>query len=332
MSVVVACRQARLCAAIGVCGLVLALVAVPARAAFTGRNGNVAWSYSIGPDPGQSGSVGVLLSTPTTGHHKNVQQCDYAYDGDVFCPTWSSVSFSPNGGRTLWVTGPGVGGQVSGEQTITVMNADFSAPMPIKHPGENDTQASFSPDGKGIVYVRTIHGHSQVVTSGLTGENVRVLGGLPSHARSPELFPSGRRILVTNNTTIWSALSDGRQAQPLIPNGSAPDISPDGRSIAYIGVKSGAIYLARADGTHRHKVSLQGALCRPPRCSGSAQAVVFSPDGTKLAFAWNSDPSGSGDPTLYTVRAAGGRIKQIASLFTDNAGGDTTGLSWQPVH
>ena len=207
----------------------------------------------------------------------------------------------------------------------------FSAPLTINHPAEDDTQASFSPDGTRIVYVRTIHGRSQVVTSDITGTNVRVLGGLPSHARSPELFPGGRRMLVTHNTTIWSARSDGQHAQALIPNGIAPDISPDGRSIAYIGVKSGAIYLAHADGTHRHKLSLTGALCRPPRCSGSAQAVVFSPDGTKLAFAWNSDPAGAGDPTLYTVPAAGGRIKQIASLFTDNAGGDTTGLSWQPL-
>ena len=200
------------------------------------------------------------------------------------------MSFSPDGGRALWVTGPGVGGQVSGEQAITVMSADFSAPMTINHPGEDDTQASFSPDGKRIVYVRTIHGRSEVVTSELAGANVRVLGGLPSHALSPELFPSGRRILVVHNTTIWSARSDGQHAHALIPNGTAPDISPDGRSIAYIGVKSGAIYVAHADGTHRHKLSLTGALCRPPRCSGSAQAVVFSPDGTKLAFAWNSDP------------------------------------------
>ncbi len=97
-------------------------------------------------------------------------------------------------------------------------------------------------------------------------------------------------------------------------------------------MKSGWIYIARADGTRRHKVTLRGALCRPPRSTGSGQAVVFSPDGTKLAFAWDSDPFGTGDPTLHTVPVAGGRIKQIATLLTDDAGDDTTGLSWQPLH
>ena len=49
-------------------------------------------------------------------------------------------------------------------------------------------------------------------------------------------------------------------------------------------------------------------------------------DGSmKLAFAWNSDPFRAGDPSpLRRPQAA--RVTQIASLCTDNAGGDTTGL------
>jgi Tol biopolymer transport system component len=328
--VVAVFRGARLWAAVALSGFGLSLIAGPAHATFKGRDGSIAWSYAVGPDPSQSGSVGVALVNPKTARDKSVQSCDYSFDGGSACPYWSSVNFSPGGDKALWVTASGYGTDMTGPETITVMNAAFSATVTINHPGEDDAQASFSPDGTRLLYVRTIDKTSAVVTSDLAGGNVHVLAGLPSGAGSPRFFPSGRRILFTRNTTIWSAGSDGQRAQPLIPNGSAPDISPDGRSIAYIGVKSGWVYVAHADGTHRHKVSLKGALCRPPRCTGSAQAVVFSPDARTLAFVWDSDPAGTGDPTVYIVPVAGGRIKQIDSLFTDDAGGDTTGLSWQP--
>jgi Tol biopolymer transport system component len=314
--------------------LLLLLIAVPAQAAFRGRNGQIAWAYSIAPTPSGSGSFSVTQVNPTTGQTAFEGSCSYEATGNVgvtHCPAWSSISYSPDGHNVLWVTVPDadVG---SGAAAITVMNSDFSAPVTIDHPDENDAQASFSPDGRRIIYVRTIHGRSEVVTSNVAGDDVRVIGRLPSNSMSPKFFPSGRAILFTRHNTIWSARSDGRDARPLIRGGTAPDISPNGRLIAYVGVNSGLIYLANANGTRRRAVSLRGALCRPDTCDAVAgEAVVFSPDGRKLAFAWGSSPDGVDDPTLYTVPVTGGTIKQIGDAYSYN-GGDTTGLNWQPLH
>lgn len=314
-----------------VAAMLLALVADPAQAAFPGRNGRIAWSYSVDPDESESGSFGVLIANPATGasHDQAVHACDY--DAGTYCTEWSSVAYSPGGGRALAVVVPNADAATQGGGHIVLTNSALGAGSALPTGGASVSQASFSPTGQRIIYVQSLNGHSQLLTSDLSGGNVRVVPVPMSNAGSPQYFPGGREIVFTHNTTIWSAQTDTGHAQALIGDGTAPDISPDGRSIVFIGTKSGAIYTARADGSHHHKVQLLGRLCRPPGCSGAAQAVVFSPDGSRLAFVWNSDPFGSGDPTLYTVPATGGRIKEIGHVYTDNAGGSTSGLSWQPI-
>ncbi len=328
-------RRTRLRVLLAVSALfVLALIAVPAHAAFRGHNGQIAWAYSIAPTPSGSGSFAVTQVNPITGKTAFEGNCYYEATGNAgatYCAQWLSLSYSPDGSKVLWVTVPDANAG-SGAAAITVMNSDFSAPVTIDRADESDTQASFSPDGRRIIYVRTIQGRSQVVTSNVAGGDVRVVRGLPSDAMSPKLFPSGRAILFTRHNTIWSARSDGRHARRLIRGATAPDISPGGRLIAYVGAHSGLVYLANANGTRQRAVSLRGALCRPDTCDGvAAEAVVFSPDGRKLAFAWGSSPDGVDDPTLYTVPVRGGTIEQIGDAYSYN-GGDTTGLSWQPLH
>ena len=311
--------------------MLLALVAGPARAAFPGRNGRIAWSYSVDPDQSESGSFGVLIANPATGasYAHAVHACDY--DAMTYCAEWSSVAYSPDGRRALAVVVPKANAATQGGGQIVLTNSALGGAVVLPAGGATVSQANFSPSGRRIIYVQTLNGHSRILTSDLAGGNVRVVPVPMSNAGSPQYFPGGREIVFTHNTTIWSAQSDTGHAQVLVGDGTAPDISPNGRSIVFIGTKSGAIYTTRADGSHHHKVRLLGRLCRPPSCSGAAQAVVFSPDGSRLAFVWNSDPSGSGDPTLYTVPASGGRIKEIGHVYTDNAGGSTSGLSWQPI-
>jgi Tol biopolymer transport system component len=129
-----------------------------------------------------------------------------------------------------------------------------------------------------------------------------------------------------HHTTIWPVDVDGRGLTPIIPDGESPDWSPDGHAIAYVGVTSGAIYLADADGTHRRQVHITG-ICSPPAYEGFVEAVVFSPDGRDLAFA---DNAGSADPVLERVPGTGGAARQIDDISSDSGGGSTTGLSWQP--
>jgi Tol biopolymer transport system component len=302
-----------------------AFAVVPERAGatFRGADGRVAWSYNIAPDEDE-GVTDYGLVTVGGGHRQHtVDYCSDQGDGS-YCPEWSDVAFSPNGKQLLEVIIT-----EQGRDEIVKANATGSGLQPIiDHPGENDVQPSFSPDGARIVYVRTLDGngqHAEIVTSNLVGGDVRVIESkLAGH--SPVWSPNGQTILFVHHTTIWSIGANGRDAKPIIPDGEAPDFSPNGDEIAYVGVKSGAIYLADARGGDRREVHITG-ICSPPACEGFVEALVFSPDGSQLAFA---DNDASADPVLDTVPVTGGSASQIDDIFSDDGGGNTTGLSWQP--
>ncbi|MGZ6576597.1 MAG: hypothetical protein ACXVHJ_37140 [Solirubrobacteraceae bacterium] len=98
----------------------------------------------------------------------------------------------------------------------------------------------------------------------------------------------------------------------------------------YVGVRSLQLYTARTDGTKRTRLPVTG-ICTPPRCEGEVENAVYSPDGKKVAFAEQTGADGDGDPTVCTVSSSGGHARAISSVFTDSAGGDSSGLTWQPL-
>ena len=161
--------------------------------------------------------------------------------------------------------------------------------------------------------------------SNLTGGAVRVVEKRLAPA-DIKFSPGGQTLIFTHGSTVYSVDVDGEGLRRLITNATAPDFSPDGRQIAYIGTKTGAVYLADADGDDRRQVAITG-LCQPTgSCVGNVGAVVFSPDGKKLAYA---SADRMRNPALFEVAVGGGHPKEIDS-GSDDRPGQTTGLSWQP--
>ena len=133
---------------------------------------------------------------------------------------------------------------------LTLVSGAAGRPMTIDdlitavRVGEPD----LSPDGRSVAYVRT-------TTNGQTGK------------RNPDL---------------WSAPADGSTAPRLLLGGESPETtplySPDGKSLAFISVHDdGAqIYVMPSEG---------GRLRQVTKLKMGAQApMVFSPDGTRIAF------------------------------------------------
>ena len=107
----------------------------------------------------------------------------------------------------------------------------------------------------------------------------------------PQLSPDGRTVAYTRTTTdlksgrrnadIWRVPADGGAPRELVggdKSENTPRFSPDGRHLAFIATRNGAaqVYLADADGSDVRQLTDLAMGVQPP--------LVFSPDGTKIAF------------------------------------------------
>lgn len=131
----------------------------------------------------------------------------------------------------------------------------------------------------------------------------------------------------TDATGIWRIAVDGSNAEQVVSGESFvvnPSVSPDGRSITYSSLSSGAwsIWWADSDGKNAKILT----------SDGEDYAPVFTPDGKWIIFqSWRSGPL-----FLYRVPAMGGELvkisdqsfnspsispdgKSIAGFFTDPA-------------
>ena len=129
---------------------------------------------------------------------------------------------------------------------------------------------------------------------------VRAQGGRPMavddllaaiRIADPQLSPDGRTVIYLRTTTdlksgrrnadIWRVPADGGTPHELIAgerSENTPRFSADGRRIAFISTREGTaqLYVADADGKDVRKVTDLAMGVLPP--------LVFSPDGSKIAF------------------------------------------------
>jgi dipeptidyl aminopeptidase/acylaminoacyl peptidase len=108
----------------------------------------------------------------------------------------------------------------------------------------------------------------------------------------PQLSPDGKLVAFVRTTTdvssgkrnadIWVVAADGSAPPRLLIGGekseNTPRWSPDGRHIGFISTRSsgGDLFLADADGNNVRQVTKLPSGVQPP--------MVFSPDGSKIAF------------------------------------------------
>ncbi len=94
-----------------------------------------------------------------------------------------------------------------------------------------------------------------------------------------------------------------------------PSISPDGRRIAYIGVKDGVanVFTMKLDGSHQKQITFRKTPC------GRAH---WSPDGQRIAFASFNDRYSQ---SFVVPATGGGNPQQLTRLD-----GAVYFLNWKP--
>jgi len=251
-------RILRLGAALGAVGVLLALPAAGADAAFPGTNGLIA--FERGSD----------IYTVTTGSTPVVSSS--ALVANASDPSWS-----PNGNKLVFTQ--------SG--SVKVLTVDGGAIQTL----DSGSAPTWSPDGTMIAYEKTTDIYV-ISSSGGTGRNLSNSGGSAADD-DPSWSPDGDSIAFTRTTTnadiyTMDAPTDpatgggGNQAQltTATSNETQPSYDPNGSRIAFasdrIGVGQRQIYTISTSG---------GTETRVTSSTTDDYAPAHAPDGTKIAFA-----------------------------------------------
>lgn len=178
---------------------------------------------------------------------------------------------------------------------------------------ETDSRASWSPDGKSVVFVSGREGGKNLwIVRFETNEVVRATDfTLPSYADQPCWSPTRQEIVFTSNRAggapdLWLLNLDTNEQKQLTADPSVdwmPTFSPDGNQIAFVSDRSGtdSVWIMNRDGGEARKLV------------DNAWDPAWSPDGASLAFrSLDRDK-----PGVAVVSVSGGKPVVVAPKATN---------------
>lgn len=172
----------------------------------------------------------------------------YSYDGKRITFSWSG------------------GGDPMANDYIYTMDAGGGDVRRLTDVGVGDSEPSFSPDGKSIVFVSRRAGRWNLFIMNSDGSNVRALTTDDTQVQGPRFSPDGKYIVYcafpNDGWDVFVMRSDGTQPKRLTKTPGtdnqehSPTYSPDGKTIAFAGSRNGVdgIFIMNADGTGERRL------------------------------------------------------------------------------
>lgn len=248
--------------------------------------------------------------------------------GDPLGKKWKDAfgySLSRDGKRMLYTVHDGSTGQVA------IADADGKMPRLVAPHLGYIYMAALSPTNDRVVFSGPARGYRLMIADLPDGKPIELT---PDHPESfvPQFTPDGKTItFIRRDGDVYRVDADGKHLKRLTQgnryvefklsakdaHGSTdgPDISPDGKRIAYIAVKDGIpnVCVMNLDGSEQKQLTTRKTACG---------RVRWRPDGKEIAFV-----SFEGKyPQLFVVPANGGEARQVTRVA-----GAVYFVNWGPL-
>jgi Tol biopolymer transport system component/DNA-binding winged helix-turn-helix (wHTH) protein len=181
------------------------------------------------------------------------------------------------------------------------------------------TGAAWAARGRALVYSSDRAGGYSLWRVPVEGGAPELLAGGSLRLKHPVATPTGDRIAYESwhyEINIWRVGQVGqRGSEPIIRASELwnlyPQVSPDGRQIAYVSTQSGSheLWVAAADGSERRQLTDFGREMRAEQRGTSVRGGRWSPDSRRLVFTAQR----GGQVDVYTVDVRSGALHAITA-------------------
>src|SRR5215208_2016379 len=289
----------------GMLVLMLLVGVEPARAAFPGTNGRIAFEgyrvFEVSPEGNTTEAPEVITVSPDGTGMKQLTHASGSSDPD----------FSPDGTKIAYSGSPSI---VEIYEDIYVMARSGNGKKALTDTDDrNEWGPAFSPDGTKIAFLRDSGSQPDIWVMNADGSGQTKITDDLAFENGLSWSPDGTKIAFEQDADIWTIAPDGSGRRNLTDTPDAvevnPDFSPDGEKLAFAGTFDHTdfeIYTMNlVDG------SALTNLTNVTDNNAHEDEPAFSPSGTKIAYRKN-------------VRIQNTGILN-AEIFTKSAGGTGSG-------